>query len=397
VIVRTGDPAPYVEDAVTRAAQRAARLLALGIGGVLPFDPNTPQGWRGLQHLYGLGEVSLLCLPDLPELHATADVAPPLISPQAPPSPEVFVECSADEPPLPQDRGLAGLAPPRLDETGFGDWIKAIGTLHDFLAARRRDVMFVGALPLADDKALANGIYANADLAAFLTQLSGYASTASAFVQLATPWLRTQRSGDLPGDLEPGDGMLASAIAAKALATGTFRSVAGTMLPEIIETLPPASWGLGDDSPAVRLAAICCLVAPDPAGGYRLQSDVTTSRDPGWQPGHCSRLMDAVLRTAQRTGETLVFESSGPVLWSRLRRALEDTLTGFWQAGGLGGATPAEAFEVRCDRSTMNQNDIDNGRLVVRITVLPVAAIERITVLLDLGAAGIPGSLGEVA
>lgn len=44
---------------------------------------------------------------------------------------------------------------------------------------------------------------------------------------------------------------------------------------------------------------------------------------------------------------------------------MEALLTGFWQAGGLGGASPSEAFTVRCDRSTMSQNDIDAGRLIV--------------------------------
>ena len=33
-------------------------------------------------------------------------------------------------------------------------------------------------------------------------------------------------------------------------------------------------------------------------------------------------------------------------------------------SGALLGATPEEAFFVRCDRSTMTQNDLDNGRLI---------------------------------
>jgi phage tail sheath protein FI len=63
-------------------------------------------------------------------------------------------------------------------------------------------------------------------------------------------------------------------------------------------------------------------------------------------------------------------------------------LKGFWRVGALAGATPLEAFSVRCDRSTMTQNDLDNGRLVTEITVLPAHSIERITVVLALTAAG---------
>ena len=37
------------------------------------------------------------------------------------------------------------------------------------------------------------------------------------------------------------------------------------------------------------------------------------------------------------------------------------------ELNALDGATPADAFSVRCDRSTMTQNDLDNGRLVAEI------------------------------
>ena len=45
-------------------------------------------------------------------------------------------------------------------------------------------------------------------------------------------------------------------------------------------------------------------------------------------------------------------------------------------AGGLLGAKPEDAFFVRCDRTTMTQDDIDNGRLVCLIGVAPVRPAE---------------------
>jgi len=47
-----------------------------------------------------------------------------------------------------------------------------------------------------------------------------------------------------------------------------------------------------------------------------------------------------------------------------------------WRNGALMGASPEEAFFVRCDRSTMTQNDLDNGRLVCLIGVAPVKPAE---------------------
>jgi phage tail sheath protein FI len=40
------------------------------------------------------------------------------------------------------------------------------------------------------------------------------------------------------------------------------------------------------------------------------------------------------------------------------------------------GTKPEEAYFVRCDRSTMTQNDLDNGRLIVLVSVSPIRPAE---------------------
>ena len=52
-----------------------------------------------------------------------------------------------------------------------------------------------------------------------------------------------------------------------------------------------------------------------------------------------------------------------------LTRALQKLLTTAWSLGALDGATAAVAFTVRCDASTMTQNDLDNGRMICLIGV----------------------------
>ena len=42
----------------------------------------------------------------------------------------------------------------------------------------------------------------------------------------------------------------------------------------------------------------------------------------------------------------------------------------------LQGKTPREAYFVKCDRSTMTQNDLDNGRLICLIGVAPLRPAE---------------------
>ena len=64
-----------------------------------------------------------------------------------------------------------------------------------------------------------------------------------------------------------------------------------------------------------------------------------------------------------------MFENNGPQLWANVRGAVSSFLYNEWRSGNLLGTKPEEAFFVRCDRSTMTQNDLDNGRLICLIGV----------------------------
>jgi hypothetical protein len=324
---------------------------------------------------------------------APLDAALPLV-----PITEGFVECSHSEAVPPDDLALRRLHAPRADADGLLAWTNALAATRAFLYRHRKDVVLIGALPLMASAAAQRDPLAYLQLQDVLLADGEEADRASsAFVQIAYPWLSTQAAADLPQLLEPPDGLLAGLIAAGALARGTFRSVAGALVPAVIDTEPVASWGLGSDHPWAALAERVCLVARQP-DGWALQSDVTTSPDSAWRAGGVSRMLGSLIRAARATGEAELFGANGPALWTRVQRHLESLLMAYWQEGGLGGTSPDEAFEVRCDLSTMSQNDLDSGRMVARITVLPVAAVERITVVLALSASGqLLGEVREVA
>ena len=78
----------------------------------------------------------------------------------------------------------------------------------------------------------------------------------------------------------------------------------------------------------------------------------------------------------QRELAWTVFEPNAEPVWQRVRMEAEDLLTGHWRAGELLGATPEEAFFVRCDSTTMTQNDLDNGRLVALVGLAVLAPAE---------------------
>jgi phage tail sheath protein FI len=51
-------------------------------------------------------------------------------------------------------------------------------------------------------------------------------------------------------------------------------------------------------------------------------------------------------------------------------------LTTVWRGGALAGTTADEAFFVACDRTTMTEDDLANGRLICVIGVAPVFPAE---------------------
>ena len=421
IVIRAGDPWPYLEDAERRAARRRERIRRLlpdfaeRGAPARPFQPHDPASWLGIHHLYGLREASLVLLPDLPDA-CTYEPAMPEVAIEPPALPEGFVECGEGEADPPEDRGLRALPAPRLDSRGYAAWQLAMASAVGFLAdpRHRREVMLLAALPLPDVSArrvsaATGGVHAQSDLLAYLRRigvlaadggLSRDAGTASAFVQLGWPWLRTAASQDLPESLEPPDGALAGLVAAGATLRGTFRSVAGDFsmprLRDVAGAVPLPSWTLAEDDPTARLARHVCVFAPLP-GGWSLQSDVTTSALEAWRFGGASRLMGTIVRAARAAGDAVVFDANGPALWAQLRGTLEDLLTGFWHEGAFAGASASEAFSVRCDPSTMTQNDIDAGRLVAHISVRPAASIERITVVLNLATSGAGQSMRSAA
>jgi len=83
-----------------------------------------------------------------------------------------------------------------------------------------------------------------------------------------------------------------------------------------------------------------------------------------------------VPRSIERGTQWVVFEPNDDTTWARVRRSVGDFLTRLWMDGMLMGRTKEEAYFVRCDRSTMTQADIDNGRLICVIGIAPVKPAE---------------------
>ena len=361
-VVRAGDP-------TLLEAKRASRLDSLTL--LLPGYPNgfapSPadrESWHGMGHLFGLPDVSFVCLPDLPEAVGVDRQRVPL--PDPPPGPrEVFVECSIALPAPPPDLSVRDVSAPTCDDQGYSDWASAVNLVTSTLARRNREAEFVAALPMPQKTVDIDGL-----------QQAGLQRTA--FLQLVYPWVTTPGSFALPENVEPADGAFTGILARNSLTRGTYHTAANLHVGDISALFPRLGRQEQD-----ALEEDISLIGPTPSG-LKLLSDVTTSTDQSYRCGSVSRLIASVVRTARRIGEDSAFEPSGARVWGEVRERLNSFLLGLYHADALRGSSPGEAYNVKCDRSTMTQNDLDEGRLIAVVQLDPAAPIDTITVVLSL-------------
>jgi uncharacterized protein len=110
--------------------------------------------------------------------------------------------------------------------------------------------------------------------------------------------------------------------------------------------------------------------------GYRLWGARTISSDPEWKYVNLRRYFAFIERSIEKGTQWAVFEPNGPALWGNVRRTIEDFLFNEFKSGHLLGDTVEEAFFVKCDRTTMTQNDLDNGRLICLVGIAPLRPAE---------------------
>ncbi len=314
-VIRVGDPLPFDTPRSVRK-DVVKDLLLPGYPGSLAVSALDQSTWRGIGHLYGLPDVTFVCLPDLPDLLAS-DLGP-INFERTIEIPEQFVECSEniidDDEDTPPDRVRA----PACGEQSYGEWAHAIQLIGQMLHNTRREVQLVAAIPLPDvqlnpavedvstmgdpliglfDQPLNSGIHVRGGIA-------------SAFVQLVYPWLQTRGSLGLPQQLEGAEGAVIGLLAQLAMTQGAFHSAVDAPLVDVydLEPVPGPNQITREHGAPIPSAMIdrITLVGQRSLGRFELISDVTTSLEPVYRPAQINRLIASVVRAARRIGVDLV-------------------------------------------------------------------------------------------
>jgi phage tail sheath protein FI len=100
------------------------------------------------------------------------------------------------------------------------------------------------------------------------------------------------------------------------------------------------------------------------------------------------RLFIFIERSLDLGTQWAVLEINDERLWATLTDSVSLFLTRVWLDGGLMGATKEEAFYVKVGLTTMTQDDIDNGRLIMEIGIAPVKPAEFVIIRIGQWAGG---------
>jgi hypothetical protein len=200
--------------------------------------------------------------------------------------------------------------------------------------------------------------------------LSARPRETSAFAALHYPCLRAN------GELSPPGGHIAGLYASVDVGAtpgeSEIRGLDDPPLEQSLATYDIAALVAGGVNPLRDFRAV--------GRGVRLWSTRTLDPDLERRLLPVQRLLIFLQTSIARGLPWVAVECNGEVLWARVRQAVETFLFEQWRAGRLLGRRPDEAFFVRCDRSTMTQQDLDAGRLVCLIGVATVRPAEFVIV-----------------
>lgn len=185
------------------------------------------------------------------------------------------------------------------------------------------------------------------------------------------PWIHNTQNR-----LVPPCGHLAGIIARSDRSRGVFKAPANEEIRDILDLEFPIDNPIQDQ---LNPENINCLRA-FPGRGIRVWGARTLSRDPNWRYINVRRLFLTLSRWIDQNLVWATLEPNSPRLWNRIQRELSAYLTRLWQVGALQGATPEQAFYVKCDVETNPAESREIGQVITEIGLAASAPAEFLVV-----------------
>jgi phage tail sheath protein FI len=204
------------------------------------------------------------------------------------------------------------------------------------------------------------------------TDLDPRSDRASDYAGFYYPWIRVFDADSGARKLVPPGGHVAGIYARSDIERGVFKAPAN----EIVRGALELEFEVTNGGQGILNPRGVNVIRAFPGRGRRVWGARTISANPLWKYVSVRRLFIFLEASIFRGTQWVVFEPNNERLWARVKQTITQFLRTQFRAGALLGATEEEAFFVKVDRSTMSDDDINNGRLIVVIGVAPVRPAE---------------------
>ena len=240
--------------------------------------------------------------------------------------------------------------------------------------ADRRGVFYIADGVGSDDRQFAVD---TGDVVRFVEGLPSRSNNAAMFY----PWIEVSDPvgvGRAPRRFVPPSGHVAGVFARTDRTRGVWKAPAG------LEARIPGALDLqhrlqDPDQDQLNPIGLCCL-RERPGAGVVSWGARTLSPDPEWRYTNVRRTGLFLMESLRRGLQWVVFEPNDFTLWGRIRSTVEAFMLGLHRQGAFQGATPAEAFAVKCDAETNPQELIDQGIVTVQVAFAPLKPAEFVVV-----------------
>ena len=194
----------------------------------------------------------------------------------------------------------------------------------------------------------------------------------SAYAALYHPWLTVRDPVTGSDAAVPPSGHIAGLYSSVDHDRGVHKAPANVAILQITGLVDDINQREQDELNPVGINALRAF----PNRGRRVWGARTLSSIPEWRYVNVRRLFIFIEDSIKQSTQWVVFEPNAEPLWALVTQAVRNFLDTVWRTGALAGIRQEEAFFVHCDRLTMTEDDIANGRLVVEIGIAPVRPAE---------------------
>jgi hypothetical protein len=207
-------------------------------------------------------------------------------------------------------------------------------------------------------------------------------NTPNSYGAVYFPWLKTLDPTGLSAEpiSVPPSGYVAGMYSQIDAKRGVWKAPAGT------EAVLGGAVGMTTDLTDIQHGNLnknkksVCVIRKFPGSGIVLWGARTLSSDPEYKYIPVRR-MAIMMRVSIYNGiQWTVFEPNDEELWSQIRLNIGSFMMTLFRQGAFQGATPSQAFFVKCDSETTTQADIDLGIVNVLVGFAPLKPAEFVVV-----------------